>query len=126
MKGWKTTQLFVLTNFPKITRDFYQKTCKISRPPKHASPFPVSVGGRESNTVWGIFGNGDPRQRKAIWQLSTIKREKKDQSVPKCVPKNVPKTQFRQIKRCNGILLDPLERLRTACKLARHQLGWPA
>ena len=84
---------------PKNLQDFpTAKTC-----------FPIACLGGGGNRVWGIFGNGDPRQRKAIWQLSTSKREKKDQSVPKRVPKNVPETQFRQIKRCNGILVDPLE-----------------
>ena len=27
---------------------------------------------------------------------------------------------------CDNILVDPLERGRTSCKLARHQLVWPA
>ena len=27
---------------------------------------------------------------------------------------------------CDNILVNPLERGRTSCKLARHQLGWPA
>ena len=101
-------------------------TKKLARFPDRLNMLPHCLSRWGGNRVWGIFGNGDPRQRKAIWQLSTSKRVKKDQSVPKRVPKNVPKTQFRQIKRCNSILVDPLERGRTACKLARHQLGWPA